>query len=204
MADDLAAPTPPERRSPAGAPTPARRRVPWRKWLRAVHRDLGYLAVALTLAYGLSGIAVNHLDDWNPNYRFDDRAVDVGPLPAGDLPAMQAHVVAALALDPRAVRGHFEDRPGDFRVFLGDGQEVRVDVATGRGVHKQLARRRVFFEVNALHLNQLKGLWTWIADGFAVALIVLALTGLAMNKGARGLAGRGKYFVGAGLAVPIV
>ena len=113
----------------------------WRAWLRAVHRDLGYVAVAMTLAYGLSGIAVNHLEDWNPNYVFDTRAVDVGPLPAGDLAAMQAHVTSALRLDPRAVRGHFQDGPRDFRVFLGDGQEVRVDVASGRGVFKGLARR---------------------------------------------------------------
>lgn len=189
----------PEPAAPARAP----RRRPWRAWVRAIHRDLGYVAVAMTLAYGLSGIAVNHLDDWNPNYRFDDRAVDVGPLPAGDLPAMQAHVVAALGLDAAAVRGHFQDGPDTFRVFLGDGQEVRLAISTGRGRHKALARRAVFWEVNALHLNQLKGLWTWIADGFAVALMLLALTGLAMNKGARGLAGRGKYFVAAGLVPPI-
>ena len=33
----------------------------WRKWFRILHRDIGYVAVALTLAYGLSGIAVNHI-----------------------------------------------------------------------------------------------------------------------------------------------
>ena len=36
----------------------------------------------------------------------------------------------------------------------------------------------------------------------AVALIILALTGVSMMKGDRGFLGRGKYFVAAGLAVP--
>src|SRR5438874_439765 len=68
----------------------------------------------------------------------------------------------------------------------------------------QLIRARpVLFEVNTLHLNNLKGAWTYVADVFAIALMVLALTGMTMMKGNRGLAGRGKYFVGAGLLVPV-
>ena len=188
---------------PPPAAAPPRRPFKLRAWLRAIHRDLGYVAVALTLAYGLSGFAVNHLDDWNPNYAFDAHAVDVGPLPTTSTAEMQAHLLAALGIDARAVRGNVQDSVRDFRVFLRDGQEIKVDVATGRGIHKGLRRRAVFFEVNALHLNNLKGAWTYVADGFAVALMLLALTGLFMNKGARGLAGRGKWFVLAGLAVPV-
>ncbi len=40
----------------------------WRKWFRVVHRDFGYLFFGLTLVYSVSGIALNHLDDWNSNY----------------------------------------------------------------------------------------------------------------------------------------
>jgi hypothetical protein len=41
--------------------------VHWRKLFRALHRDIGYVAVSLTLAYALSGLAVNHIDDWRPS-----------------------------------------------------------------------------------------------------------------------------------------
>jgi hypothetical protein len=61
----------------------------------------------------------------------------------------------------------------------------------------------VLFEVNSLHLNNLKGVWTYVADLFAIALMFLALTGAVMMKGDRGITGRGKYFLGAGLAIPI-
>ncbi|MBA3394006.1 MAG: PepSY-associated TM helix domain-containing protein [Deltaproteobacteria bacterium] len=175
----------------------------WRKLFRALHRDIGYVAVSLTIAYAISGIAVNHIDDWNPNYSYADEAFDLGPLPAGTLGEQEAFVVTKLGLDRRSVRGHFLETATELRVFLTDGQEARLDVRTGRGRLKSLAKRAVFFEVNALHLNNLKGIWTYIADIFAIALMVLAITGMTMMKGDRGFAGRGKYFVGAGLLIPI-
>jgi hypothetical protein len=177
--------------------------VKWRGLFRLVHRDLGYLSVALTLAYGLSGLAVNHLDDWNPNYRFATRRLDLGPQPEGTPAEHEARVVAALGLDRARVRGHVQDSATAFRVFLRDGEEVSLDLTTGRGEHKTLARRPVLFQVNALHLNNLKGAWTYVADAFALGLMLLALTGMTMMKGRQGLAGRGKWFVGAGLLVPV-
>jgi hypothetical protein len=174
-----------------------------RHLLRVVHRDLGYVCVALTIAYAVSGIAVNHIDDWNPNYRLEQRAVDLGPLPPGTYAEQAAHVVAALRLDPRAVRGHFAETDTTLRVYLDGAEEVFIEIPTGRGTVKRLERRAVLFEVNALHLNNLKGIWTYVADLFAVALMVLALSGMFMMKGDRGLAGRGKYFIAAGLTVPV-
>jgi hypothetical protein len=177
-------------------------KVDWRSWFRAFHRDIGYVAVALVLAYGLSGLAVNHIEDWNPNYKFDERAVTIAPL-TGTPAEMAAQVIERLAIDRRIVRGHFQETEQRLRVFLDEGQEISVDIATGSGVVKTLSKRAVFFEVNSLHLNNLKGVWTWVADAFAIALIILAITGMTMMKGDRGFWGRGKYFVAAGLAIPV-
>ena len=78
-------------------PEPATR-LRWRPWLRALHRDLGYLAVGLTFVYALSGLAVNHIEDWDPN--FDNYEVThqvAGPFPAGDREVAE-HVLRALSL----------------------------------------------------------------------------------------------------------
>ena len=174
----------------------------WRRWFRAFHRDIGYATVALVLAYGLSGLAVNHIESWNPSYKFAERSVDIGPL-SGSLNEMEAQIVEKLSLDRDRVRGHFQENDRELRVFLDEGQEARIDMQTGHGTLKTLSRRAVFFEVNALHLNNLKGIWTYVADAFAIALIVLAITGMTMMKGDRGLFGRGKYFLAAGLAIPV-
>ena len=175
----------------------------WRQRIRALHRDIGYAAAALTIAYALSGLAVNHIEDWNPSYVFRETPIDIRPVPAGSFSDMQAHVVAALGLPAAEVRGHFMETETLLRVFLVEGQEARVDVRTGRGMLKRVHTRPVLYEVNALHLNNLKGIWTWVADVFALALLTLAITGLLMHKGRLGLAGRGMWFVGAGLAVPV-
>ena len=39
-----------------------------RKWIRVIHSDTGYIFFGMSIIYGLSGIALNHMDDWNPDY----------------------------------------------------------------------------------------------------------------------------------------
>ncbi|MEM9489274.1 MAG: PepSY-associated TM helix domain-containing protein [Myxococcota bacterium] len=176
----------------------------WRKLSRAVHRDIGYTAAALVIAYAISGLAVNHIEDWNPSYTFSEREVAVGALPADDLDAMQTQVVTALELDPARVRGRVMESAERFRLFLPDGEDVRIDIRTGVGIMKSVHTRTGLYEVNMLHLNSIKGVWTWVADLFAIALLVLALTGLLINQGRLGLAGRGKWFLAVGLLIPTV
>ena len=56
----------------------------WRRLNNVLHRDIGYLAVGLTIVYGVSGIAVNHVRDWNPSYRVDKVALTIEPISATD------------------------------------------------------------------------------------------------------------------------
>ena len=60
----------------AGGPGAGARRN-WRKLNNALHRDVGYLIVGLTIVYGVSGLAVNHRADWNPSYRTAKRALQI-------------------------------------------------------------------------------------------------------------------------------
>jgi hypothetical protein len=177
--------------------------VKWRRLFRVLHRDVGYLLVGLVLAYSVSGVAVNHVDDWNPNYSVTVSDVAVGALPSEGLDAMEAHVASALQLDDDEIRGR--RRPGDdrFILFLPEGGEVKLSIATGEGTMKRVTTRPGLFQVNVLHLNHLKGVWTWVADAFAILLGFLAISGMVLLKGRTGLAGRGKWFVLAGLVVPV-
>ena len=56
--------------------------------------------------------------------------------------------------------------------------------------------------VNFLHLNSYKKAWTWVADIYAVSLILLALTGLFMIRGKRKM--RGILLTIVGSLVPLV
>lgn len=176
--------------------------VRWRHWVRVLHRDVGYFLTGLVLVFCLSGVAVNHIADWNPSYARSTRALELGPLPGTALDELEAAVVARVPLDAARVRGRRLADDG-FHVFLPDGGEVSVDPATGRGTLLEVSRRPLLFESNVLHLNHLKGSWTFVSDAFAVLLAGLALTGLFMLRGDKGLAGRGKWFVAGGLVVPV-
>ncbi len=175
----------------------------WRPALRAVHRDLGYFLTVLVCIYSISGLAVNHIDDFNPNYAIENRDIDIGPLGDGDLDALQATVAERLDIDPASVRGRHLISRDQLRIFLPEGGEVKVSIATGKGLYKDVRTRTILFEFNVLHLNHMKGAWTWFADAVAILLLVLALTGLVMLGGRKGLAGRGKWFALAGLVVPV-
>ena len=49
----------------------------WRKWNRFIHRDFGYFFFGMTIIYALSGIAINHIKDWNPSYSIENSYYDI-------------------------------------------------------------------------------------------------------------------------------
>lgn len=185
---------------PSSADRP-RRRIPWRRWNAAIHRDVGYACAALTLIYAVSGIAVNHIHDWNPNYRFEREALRFAPFAVTSRDEMVAALVERLNLG-RPPKEAFRPRPDQVEMFY-DGWSVTADVTAGTAVVERTRKRLVLFDANFLHLNRPRGLWTWVADAYAGLLAVLAVSGVFMIKGRNGLAGRGKWWVMAGLAVPL-
>ena len=181
------------------APEP---RIPWRRWNAAIHRDLGYLAVGLTLVYAVSGLAVNHVDSWNPNYVVEKVERRFPPIAAAGRDALVAALIPALEL-PGPPKQAVQASPETITLFY-DGLVVEARPAAGLAILDSTRDRPVFREVNLLHLNHPKGLWTYIADAYAAVLVLLAITGLFILRGRPGLAGRGKWLVGAGVAVPLL
>jgi len=172
-----------------------------RRLLRALHRDAGYLAVGLTFTYALSGLAVNHVADWDPNFARYERTHALGPL-AGDDRAVADAVRARLSIadPPREVY-----RAGDDQLdVLFEHRTLHVTPSTGQVIDEGERPRFVLRAANFLHLNRGKKAWTWVADAYAAALLFLALSGLFMLPGRRGLLGRGGLLALAGVLVPVL
>ncbi len=172
-----------------------------RPWVRAVHRDLGYLAVGLTFVYALSGLAVNHISDWDPSFKSYERTVQTGGPIQGDDEQIAKVALAKLGITeaPRSV-----DRVADDRVEVSfDKRTVHVDPTTG-AVHEEGQTARPLLRVaNWLHLNRGKRAWTYFADAYAAGLLLLAISGLFMIPGRKGLVGRGAVLVLLGVALPL-
>jgi hypothetical protein len=186
---------------PAATAVKARRRVQWRALLRAVHRDVGYTAVGLTFVYAVSGLAVNHVASWDPNFVNTTTTHELGgPVPDDDA-AARAQVLAKLGITdaPREVY-----REGDELEILFEHRTLHVTAATGHVVDEEQKPRFFVRAANWLHLNRGKKGWTYFADTYAVGLLFLATSGLFMIAGKKGLLGRGVFFVAAGIAIPLV
>jgi hypothetical protein len=181
--------------------SPRRRRFQWRRWNNVLHRDLGYLCVALTVIYAISGIAVNHIGDWNPNYKIERIERTFQPIPVSDRETMVAQAVERLEL-PGTPEDSFRPDPATVQLFY-KGWSVEVRALEGTALIERARGRFLLRDFNDLHLNRPKGIWTWVADAYAGLLLLLAVTGMFVLKGKKGLAGRGKWFVLAGLILPV-
>ena len=178
-----------------------RRRFHGRAWLRAFHRDVGYAAVGLTVVYAMSGLAVNHVADWDPNFTDSSSTRELGtPLPTDDEEA-KALVLSKLAITEAPREAY---REGDEFEVLFEHRTLHVAVATGHVVEEGQKPRFFLRAANWLHLNRGKKAWKYFADAYAVGLLFLAFSGMFMIAGKKGLIGRGAFFVAAGAAVPIV
>ena len=182
-------------------PDRKRFRFRWRPWLRAFHRDLGYLAVGLTIIYALSGLAVNHIADWDPNFANYERTYQVeAPLPGDEQEAAQV-VLTELGVTEEPV-DVYSPADGELEITL-ENSTLFVATQTGK-VYEEGQKERFFLRAaNWLHLNRGKKAWTYFADGYAGLLLFLAISGLFMLPGRKGLLGRGAVFVLLGIAIPV-
>ncbi len=173
----------------------------WRAWLRAVHRDVGYLAIGFTVIYAVSGIAQNHIEDWGDvSYKATERTLSI-PAIADTVPDDVAVKRVAEAAGLGAPQT--STRTGDeLRLDYGNGVKV---TAIGMTVTVQTRTRRAFIGVaNWLHTARGKPAWKYVSDAFAVLLLYLAFSGAFMIKGRLGLKWRGTILIAVGVAVPVL
>jgi hypothetical protein len=166
-----------------------------------LHRDAGYLGVGLTVVYAVSGIAVNHIADWDPSFSAYERTHRLSAKLTGDDEALSRAVLAELKIagEPREVY-RVEDDQLDITF---DDRALHVTLSTGEVLEQGQEPRFFLRAANYLHLNRGKRAWSYIADGYAVLLLFLAFSGLLMLSGRKGFWGRGIVLVALGAAVPI-
>ncbi len=175
-----------------------------RKLIRLLHRDVGYVAFGLTIIYSVSGIAVNHVSDWNPNYVITKDTLIVSPSIDSTLASDEIveNLLQSFSIED-TVKSFFRSSPTSIDIFFNK-KTLSTNLKSRVATLETVESRTIIRETNFLHLNHPKKIWTWIADLFAVGLIFLAITGIFMIKGKKGLVGRGKWFVALGVLIPIL
>ena len=155
-----------------------------RKWSRLIHRDLSFFFSGMVLIYAISGIVMNHRDTINPNFSITRKEYKIAEkLP--DKAGMNKEEVLTL-LEPLGESGnytkHYFPKTDVMKVFLKGGSNLLVNVKTGEAVYESVTRRPLIGAMSRLHYNPGQW-WTYFADIFAIALIIITLSGIIMDYG---------------------
>ena len=173
-----------------------------RKTLRSLHRDFGYFVVGITFIYTVSGIALNHRQDWNPHYSLISEELSVPIANHTDLTKDEILTLLDKFEFNPLYKKHFVTKSGDIKVFVEEGTVI-YSPEKGKAELEILKKRPFFFQINKIHLAQTGYLWTWISDAMAVFLLFVAISGLFLLKGKYGLKGRGLWLTGLGIIIPL-
>ncbi len=173
------------------------------KWNRIIHRDLGFFFFGVIIIYAISGIALNHLEDWNPNYIVHKYTKQI-PHAAHYKKANKAAVKAMLKQvgETAKYKKHVYNGSKNMKIFIHKGSAV-LNFETGKLTVETIQRRPLFYQVNYLHYNPGKW-WKWFSDIFAISLMIIAISGIIITKGKKGIKGRGGVYILLGIIVPIL
>ena len=170
---------------------------------RITHRDIGYLIAGLTIIYALSGIALNHKHDWNPNYVFENRPfktdITISRESFDDITAKE--ILKKIGLESEFKASYFPS--GNKATIFINGGFVQINAATGEGVVERISKRPLFYQINFLHYNP--GVWwKYFSDIYCVSLILVTITGLFLVKGRNGITKRGAILTIIGIILPLL
>lgn len=176
-----------------------------RKLFRILHRDLSFFFSGMLIMYAVSGIALNHKDTFNSQYSIERKEFKIKQALPEKADLNKEAVVDLLRSinESDNYTKHYFPESNTLKVFLKGGSNLVVDINTGQAVYESVKRRPILGAMSKLHYNPGKA-WTFFSDFFAVALIVIILTGLLMIKGKHGLWGIGGIELLIGIIIPLL
>jgi hypothetical protein len=178
----------------------------WRKWNRWLHREIGFLFFGMAIIYGISGIALNHGVARHCNPGIVSRSETYlypGPLQKSQVDRKIIEELLELTGEARNYKQYYFPNENYLMIYLKGGH-IDVELSTGNVRLTRVSNRPIFREVNYLHYNKPKKLWTWFSDFFAFSMILLAISGIIMVRGKRGIRGRNGFLLAAGILIPLL
>ena len=147
-------------------------------------------------------VAGNHKHHWDPSYREGREEFRIQPPGTGPTHEVRPVVIERLGIT-EPVQNTWRADKDEFQVFT-EKDQFDVNLATGAVVRSGKQKRPVFYDLNFMHRNGGHGVWTVVGDIFAGILVILALSGIFLVKGRKGVLGRGGVLLVLGVLVPLV
>ncbi len=169
-----------------------------KKYFRIIHRNLGFLMTGICLIYAVSGILLNHMKGSDPAYKSVEETLQF------EKNLSQEEVISLWSGKNNLpeLKKVFKEGDSGYRLMLDGGIGI-YDKQSGLLQYEHHSKRQLIYWINKLHYNKIQG-WTWMADLFAVSLIFFAISGLVMVSRKNGILGRGKWYLLAGICIPVI
>ena len=165
------------------------------RWFRNLHRDIGYLAVGITLVYALSGFFLSHKNIFSAA-KTEKIAIEFPENLQG------VDFINLWNTNTSVKVNHYKESDNQIKLFL-EGGIGYYEKLSGMATYEIYKKRPIITFLNQLHNNQKKG-WIYIADIYAFILIFLAISGLVMVNGKNGFLKRGVWLMVLGIIIVVI
>jgi hypothetical protein len=169
---------------------------------RNTHRDLAYFFLGLIIAFSFSGIFLNHRQQWHPRrYTYDTKPISVTAVVKDSInDAYIEQLTKSQQIDD--VFRRFQIAENTLRVSYAM-HDVEIDVATGEGKITTYKTTPLLGQMTKLHVDTSKW-WIYYSDIFGVAMLVIAITGMFIERGKNSFQSRGWKLALAGILFPLI
>jgi len=170
---------------------------------RNTHRDIAYFYLGLIIAFSFSGIFLNHRQVWNPRrYSYHTQEIVLKSLVSKESINEQfiAEFSQTFDIDDQLRRFSTD---GDVLKISYTNNDVQVNLTTGKGKIETYRTTPVLGQMTKLHVDTSKW-WIYYSDIFGLAMLVIAFTGMFIQKGEKSFWSRGWKLALAGILFPLI
>ncbi len=169
---------------------------------RNTHRDIAYFYVGLIIAFAFSGIFLNHRRTLNPRkYTYNVREIQTTPISREKVDnAFIQQLTDELHIDDELRR--FQANEDELTISYATN-DVKIDLATGKGTVITYRTIPLLGQMTILHQDT-SNWWIYYSDFFGAAMLVIAFTGMFIEKGKNSFRSRGFKLALLGIIFPLI
>lgn len=169
---------------------------------RNTHRDLAYFFLGLIIAFAFSGIFLNHRQLWHPRrYTYDTKQFTITSVAKDSVnDAYIEQFTKSHNIDD--VLRRFQVTENVLRISYTT-HDVDIDLTTGQGKIITYKTTPLLGQMTKLHVDTSKW-WIYYSDIFGVAMLVIATTGMFIERGQNSFQSRGWKLALLGMLFPLI
>ena len=170
---------------------------------RNLHRDLGYFYIGLIISFALSGILMNHRDQFHAEkYNVETKNIEV-KLPKKEAITEDFAKNISKQFDVADTYRKHKIKGKTLRISFKN-TDVEVDLNTGKGELTTYNKTPIISQMMKLHKST-SNWWIYYGDIFGLSLITIAITGAIMIPvGKFSFKNRGWKLALAGVIIPLI